>query len=80
VTRVPLKSQAVSCSSTRRSLAPHAAYHVLAASAVSILPTWARVEPLLPALPVTERALIRPLGRSAMRALRWALSDLSQPS
>jgi uncharacterized protein (DUF2236 family) len=49
------------------------AYHVLAASAVSILPAWARTELLLPALPVTERALIRPLGRSAMHALRWAL-------
>ena len=49
------------------------AYHLLAASAVSILPTWARTELLLPALPVTERALIRPLGRSAMYALRWAL-------
>jgi uncharacterized protein (DUF2236 family) len=52
-----------------------AAYHVLAASAVSILPTWARTELLLPALPITERALIRPLGRSAMQTLRWALSD-----
>ena len=49
------------------------AYHLLAASAVSILPAWARTELLLPALPVTERALIRPLGRSAMHALRWAL-------
>jgi hypothetical protein len=49
------------------------AYHLLAASAVSILPAWARTELLLPALPVTERALIRPLGRSAMYALRWAL-------
>lgn len=49
------------------------AYHLLAANAVSILPAWARTELLLPALPVTERALIRPLGRSAMHALRWAL-------
>ena len=49
------------------------AYHLLAVNAVSILPAWARTELLLPALPVTERALIRPLGRSAMHALRWAL-------
>jgi uncharacterized protein (DUF2236 family) len=52
-----------------------AGYYLLAASAVSILPAWARTELLLPALPITERALIRPLGRSAMYALRWALSD-----
>jgi uncharacterized protein (DUF2236 family) len=52
-----------------------AGYRLLAASAVSILPTWARIELLLPALPITERALVRPLGRSAMYALRWALSD-----
>jgi uncharacterized protein (DUF2236 family) len=52
-----------------------AGYHLLAASAVSILPTWARTELLLPALPITERALIRPLGHSAMYALRWALTD-----
>ncbi len=52
-----------------------AGYYPLAASAVSILPTWARIELLLPALPITERAVVRPLGRSAMYALRWALSD-----
>jgi uncharacterized protein (DUF2236 family) len=52
-----------------------AGYGVLAASAVSILPAWARVELRLPALPITERALIRPMGRYAMRALSWALSD-----
>jgi uncharacterized protein (DUF2236 family) len=52
-----------------------AGYYLLAASAVSILPTWARVELMLPALPVTERALVRPLGRSATYALRWALSE-----
>ena len=57
-----------------------AGYHLLAASAVSILPSWARTELLLPALPITERALIRPLGRSAMYALRWALSDESSES
>jgi len=52
-----------------------AGYHLLAASAVSILPPWARTELRLPALPITERALIRPLGRSAMHTLRWALSE-----
>ncbi|HJY43007.1 MAG TPA: oxygenase MpaB family protein [Propionibacteriaceae bacterium] len=58
-----------------------AGYHLLAASAVSILPSWARTQLLLPALPITERALIRPLGRSAMYTLRWALTDdLSESS
>jgi uncharacterized protein (DUF2236 family) len=54
-----------------------AGYYLLAASAVSTLPAWARTELLLPALPITERALIRPLGRSAIYALRWALTDES---
>jgi uncharacterized protein (DUF2236 family) len=52
-----------------------AGYYPLAASAASLLPTWARTALLLPAFPITERALIRPLGRSAMYALRWALTD-----
>jgi uncharacterized protein (DUF2236 family) len=50
-----------------------AGYHILAAGAVSTLPTWARAELRLPTLPVTERVVMRPLARSAMRALRWAL-------
>jgi len=57
-----------------------AGYHLLAASAVSILPTWARIKLLIPALPITERALIRPVGRSTMYALRWALSDTDSAS
>jgi uncharacterized protein (DUF2236 family) len=61
-----------------------AGYHMLAAGAVSTLPVWARVELRLPTLPVTERVVMRPLARSAMRALRWALepppADLSQAS
>jgi uncharacterized protein (DUF2236 family) len=56
-----------------------AGYHLLAAGAISTLPAWARVELLLPVLPVTERVLMRPLARSAMYALRWALSDASAP-
>ena len=52
-----------------------AGYYLLAASAVSTLPAWARTELRLPALPITERALIRPLGRSTLHTLRWALSE-----
>jgi uncharacterized protein (DUF2236 family) len=61
-----------------------AGYHMLAAGAVSTLPAWARVELKLPTLPVTERVVMRPLARSALRALRWALepppADLSEPN
>ena len=61
-----------------------AGYQILAAGAVATLPAWARLELKLPTLPVTERVLIRPLARSAMGALRWALepppADLSEPS
>jgi uncharacterized protein (DUF2236 family) len=52
-----------------------AGYYLLAASAVSTLPAWARTELRLPALPITEHALIRPLGRTALQTLRWALSE-----
>lgn len=53
-------------------------YAVLAAGAVSTLPTWARVELLLPTLPITDRLVTRPLVRSALATLRWALSDSTE--
>jgi uncharacterized protein (DUF2236 family) len=49
-------------------------YAILAAGAVSTLPTWARPALLLPTLPATERLLTRPLTRSALGTIRWALS------
>ena len=49
-------------------------YQVLAGGAVSLLPAWARSMLLLPTLPATDRVLTRPLARSAMRTMRWALS------
>lgn len=51
-------------------------YRVLAAGAVATLPHWARTKLRLPALPVTDRTVVRPLARSAMTTLRWALSGL----
>ena len=48
---------------------------MLAAGAVSTLPPWVRATLLLPTLPATDRLLVRPLGRSAMATLRWALAD-----
>ena len=51
-----------------------AGYVPLAAGAVSLLPAWVRAELRLPTLPVTDRLVARPLARSALRAIRWALS------
>jgi uncharacterized protein (DUF2236 family) len=53
---------------------PRAAYGVLAAAAVSLLPRWARWPLRLPYAPVTERAIARPAGDSVVRVLRWALA------
>jgi len=49
-------------------------YGVLAAGAISILPAWARAELSLPTLPVVDRLVARPLARSALTTLRWALT------
>lgn len=50
-------------------------YQVLAGGAVSLLPAWARSMLLLPTLLAADRIVTRPLARSAMRTMRWALSD-----
>jgi uncharacterized protein (DUF2236 family) len=54
-------------------LAARPAYRVLAASAVSLLPVWARRQLWLPWLPVTERFAVRPAGEALSHLLRWAL-------
>ena len=51
-----------------------APYGVLAAAAVSLLPTWARWPLRLPWLPVSERLVVRPAGDALTRTLRWALT------
>ncbi|MET9800893.1 oxygenase MpaB family protein [Streptomyces sp. NPDC006368] len=51
-----------------------APYTVLAASAVSTLPLWAR-EPLgLPHVPVVEKTCVRLGGHAVTRAIRWAMT------
>jgi uncharacterized protein (DUF2236 family) len=50
-----------------------APYGALAASAVALLPLWARRRLLLPYLPVTERLVVRSLGTALTRTIRWAL-------
>src|ERR671912_976122 len=49
-------------------------YGLLAAGAVSILPPWARAMLLLPTLPAADRLVARPLTRSALGTIRWALA------
>ncbi len=51
-----------------------AGYAVLAAGAVSTLPVWARTALSLPALPATDRLLTRPLTRTVLNTIRWALA------
>ena len=53
---------------------PKLGYGLLAAGAVSILPPWARTAFSLPSLPATDRIIARPLARTALRTIRWALS------
>ncbi len=48
-------------------------YAGLAASAVALLPVWARRELRLPYLPVTERLLVRRTGSALTKTIRWAM-------
>lgn len=52
-------------------------YAALAAGAVSLLPAWIRTELRLPTLPVTDRLIARPVARTALNAIRWALAGES---
>ncbi|MFZ1163859.1 oxygenase MpaB family protein, partial [Mycobacterium sp.] len=55
------------------SLAARAPYGVLSASAVSMLPLWARVPLLLPYFPPVEVTVVRGIGRVLVGGIRWAL-------
>jgi uncharacterized protein (DUF2236 family) len=50
-----------------------APYAALAASAVGLMPLWARRRLLLPYLPVTERVVVATVGAALTRTIRWAL-------
>lgn len=50
------------------------AYGVLTATAVGLLPRWARWPLRLPYLPVTEEVGVRAAGELLTRTLRWAMS------
>jgi uncharacterized protein (DUF2236 family) len=49
-------------------------YAALAAGAVALLPAWIRAELRLPTLPVADRLVARPVARTAVSAIRWALA------
>lgn len=55
-------------------LAARLPYGVLAANAVSLLPSWAARELRLPRLPVVDEWCVRPLGSAMTSAVRWVLA------
>ncbi len=60
------------------SLATRIPYSLISAAAIAILPAWARADLRLPYLPVTERALLRPIGQAITSTIRWATA-IDQP-
>ncbi len=54
-------------------LLARAPYGVLAASAVALMPLWARRQLRLPHLPLTERLLVSTSGAAMTRTIRWAM-------
>ncbi|MFI5687958.1 oxygenase MpaB family protein [Streptomyces sp. NPDC051636] len=55
-------------------LAARLPYGVIAANAVSLLPTWASRALWLPRLPVAEEICVQPLGTAVTSAIRWAMT------
>ena len=49
-------------------------YSLIGAAAVAILPAWARADLRLPYLPVTEKAVLKPIGSFVTSTIRWAVS------
>jgi uncharacterized protein (DUF2236 family) len=62
-------------------VAARPAYGVLVAAAVGLMPRWTRRPLRLPWMPVSERTVVRVLGRAATGTVRWALQppEESQP-
>ncbi|MHC3469346.1 oxygenase MpaB family protein [Streptomyces sp. 7R007] len=60
-------------------LAARLPYGVLAANAVSLLPSWAARQLRLPRLPVVDEWCVRPLGTAITSTIRWALAP-SRPA
>lgn len=49
-------------------------YSLIGAAAVAILPAWARADLRLPYLPLTDRAVLKPIGSIVASTIRWAVS------
>lgn len=56
-------------------LVARAPYGLLAATAVALLPRWARLPLRLPYLPATEATLVRLAGRTLVGGIRWVMDD-----
>ncbi|UOX93000.1 DUF2236 domain-containing protein [Amycolatopsis sp. FBCC-B4732] len=54
-------------------------YAALAASAVAMLPGWARPELRLPHLPVAEATVVRAAGTGLVKAVRWVMTAPEPP-
>lgn len=54
-------------------------YSLIASAAIATLPGWARAELRLPRLPITERAVIRPIGQLITSTIRWATAIDTAP-
>jgi uncharacterized protein (DUF2236 family) len=54
-------------------VAGRAAYGLIAAAAVSLMPAWTRWPLRLPWLPITEATIGRAVGETVTRTLRWAI-------
>lgn len=59
-------------------LAARPGYAMLAAAAVSSLPSWARRELRLPRLPLVDQVVGNTLGKVATSTIRWAMVGLGQ--
>lgn len=56
------------------------AYGVLAATAVAMLPAWARLPLLLPYVPVLETTVTRMAGRMLVGSIRWVMTPAADTS
>ena len=54
-------------------------YSLISASAIALLPVWARAELRLPYLPVAEKFAVKPIGQFVAATIRWATA-VNQPA
>jgi len=54
-------------------------YSLISASAIALLPVWARAELRLPYLPIAEKLVVKPIGQFVSSTIRWATA-VNQPA